>query len=334
MADESKVNESLARSLERLENVLERLETRLDKLEAPDRERGMEERDEERAGRREEREAERAEREAEKEAERADRRAERGEGRGPRFGSGFPFDTDFPGTIHEVVTEAVESVMPGRESQRTTRDFKISNFTGIEIGGAFAVEIVRSDSYSVSITAEDELFKNLDVSKDGATLRVGHSRHIGWRAQISRPRARISLPVLKELRLSGATRATISGFSSTEAFKMNLSGASGVSGDITAGDAEFELSGASHARLAGSAKDVIINSSGAVHVELGGFSVHNASVKLSGASHTTVKMDGRLDARLSGVSHFSWIGNPTMGNIRTSGASVLSKQQQPATDTA
>ena len=234
---------------------------------------------------------------------------------------------DFPHTAPPPPPgDSPENEISSRESQKKTEEFTLCDFTGIEIGGAFEVEIVRSDSYSVSITAEDELFRNLDVSKEGEILRIRHSRHIGWRAQITRPRARITLPVLKELHLSGATKTAISGFSSAEAFKLKLSGASRVSGEITAGNAEFELSGASRARLTGSAKDVIMDASGAIHMELGDFSVHNAAVKLSGASHITVKMDGKLDARLSGASHFSWIGNPVMGDIRTSGASRLSRE--------
>ena len=213
-----------------------------------------------------------------------------------------------------------------KESRRKTEELSIRDFSAIEVGGAFDVEIVRSDTYGVSITAEDDLFKNLDVSKEGDTLRIRHARHIGWRAQITRPKARIALPLLRELRLSGASRATINGFNSSEAFKLELSGASSVSGEITAGDAEIELSGASRAKLAGSAKDAVIEASGANHVDFSDFSVRNAAVKLSGASHVSLKIDGRLDARLSGVSHLGLIGNPVMGNIRTSGASRLSKE--------
>ncbi len=219
-----------------------------------------------------------------------------------------------------------ESNMFHRESHKKTEEFTLRDFTGIEVGGAFEVEIVRSDSYSVSITAENELFRNLDVSKEQNTLRIRHSRHTGWRAQITRPKARITLPVLKELRLSGVTRGTVSGFSSSEAFKLSLSGASSLSGEMTTGDAELELSGATRVRLTGSAKDAVIEASGANHMELGDFSVHNAAVRLSGVSHCTLRMDGKLDARLSGHSHFGYIGNPMMGNIRTSGVSRLSKE--------
>ena len=54
--------------------------------------------------------------------------------------------------------------------------------------------------------------------------------------------------------------------------------------------------------------------------------VNNADVRLSGATSGTVNLNGRLDADLSGASKLSYLGEPTMGNINTSGASTLSKK--------
>ena len=207
-----------------------------------------------------------------------------------------------------------------------TEEFNFSDFTRVEVGYAFEVEVVQSDSYSVSITADDNLFKNLKVSKEGETLKIGHSRHISWRLRTSRPKARITMPVLNGLKLSGASKGTVSGFSSSEDFKLNLSGASRVTGEITAGDAELDCSGASRVELTGSAKDAVIEASGASRMELGGFSVHDAAIKLSGASRSTVKLDGTLNATLSGASKLRWIGNPIVGDIKTSGASTLSNK--------
>jgi hypothetical protein len=220
-------------------------------------------------------------------------------------------------------------VMPDindNESNRKSEDYSYKDFTNIEIVGTFDVEITRADSYSIGITAEDRLFRNLDITKEGDTLRIHHSRHLGWRAWITRPRVRISMPVLKNLRLSGASKATASGFNSTEPFKLEVTGASSFAADLTVGDAEIKLSGASNARLNGSARDIVIEASGANHLDIRNFPVNNAAIKLSGTSHMEAKVNGRLDARLSGVSHLTIGGNPIMGNIRTSGASQLVKE--------
>lgn len=236
-----------------------------------------------------------------------------------------------------------QGVMVTGSGNLKTESFNFSDFTGVEVGSAFEVEVVQSGSYSVSITADDNLFDYIQVSKEGTTLkiRLKMAQYIA-----TTTRAEITMPQLRSLELSGATRGTVSGFSSTENLGMEVSGASSldlmemsagdveleisgasrVNGDIAAGDADFDVSGASNVQLQGSANDIIVDASGASSAELAAFPVHNANVILSGASNGTVNLDGRLDADLSGASRLSYIGQPTMGTINTSGGSTLRKE--------
>ena len=226
-----------------------------------------------------------------------------------------------------------------------TEEMDFSDFTIVEVGSAFEVEITQSDSYSVSITADDNLLDYIQVSKTGDTLTIGLKS--GYSYQSLTLRAKITMPELYELELSGATRGSVEGFSSSHRFilglsgassldmfdmsagdiEIDLSGASRVTGDITAsGDAPFTLSGASTIELEGTANDLLIGASGASNLELSDFHVHNANVNLSGGSRATVNLDGRLDAELSGGSHLHYIGEPTLGDINTSGGSTVSKK--------
>jgi hypothetical protein len=225
-----------------------------------------------------------------------------------------------------------------------TQEFNFSDFARVEVGYAFEVEITQSSSYSISITADDNLFDYILVSKQGTTLkiRLEPTKHYAF----TKLQTKITMPQLDGLGFSGATRGTVSGFNSTEnmdievsgASSLNLvemaagdvefdiSGASRVTGDITANDADFTVAGASTVQLDGSANDIVVDASGASHVKLTAFPVSNADVTLSGASSGTVNLDGRLDADLSGASKLLYIGEPTMGTINTSGASTLSKK--------
>ena len=202
-----------------------------------------------------------------------------------------------------------------------TQTYDYTDFTRVDVGYAFRVEITQSDSYSISITAPENLFPHIQVSKEGETLKIG----LAQPAPIRGAKAEIAMPDLRALNFSGATKGTITGFSSSNDINLDLSGASNLAGDIQAGDAAVMLSGASRVELEGSAKDININASGASRVNLSRFPVNNAQVLLSGASTGTVNLNGRLDADLSGASKLSYIGEPTMGNINTSGASTLSK---------
>lgn len=226
-----------------------------------------------------------------------------------------------------------------------TREFNHSNFTRIEVGTAFEVEVVRSDSFSISITMDDNLFDYLNVSKSGETLEIRLKSGYGYISHTAI--AEITMPELRKLDFSGATDGTVSGFSSAQDLAVGLSGASSLDMvDMAAGDVDFGLSGASHLTggmtadgdvrfdisgassviLSGSADDLDADVSGASRLALDDFPVNNASIELSGASNGTVNLDGTLNADLSGASHLYYIGEPTLGELKTSGASSISKK--------
>jgi len=224
-------------------------------------------------------------------------------------------------------------------------DFDYRDFTKIEVGYAFGVEVIRGDSYLVRITVDDNLYEYLDVTKNGDTLYIKLKPTYMY-TNVTR-KATINLPDLESLGLSGASKAKVSGgFSSSHAVdfdlsgasyldvdsmkagntNFNLSGASRALGSIELADGRFSLSGASSLELQGSAGDVDIDASGASHLELSDFSVVDADMNLSGASSITIDASGRLNGNLSGGSRLTYMGNPTMGSISASGGSTISQK--------
>jgi hypothetical protein len=47
---------------------------------------------------------------------------------------------------------------------------------------------------------------------------------------------------------------------------------------------------------------------------------------LSGASHAVINLTGTLNVNASGASSLQYIGEPTLGNIITSGASTVNRK--------
>jgi hypothetical protein len=227
-----------------------------------------------------------------------------------------------------------------------TIDMNFSNFTHVDAGYACEVEIIQSDSYGVSITAGDNIIKSVKVVEEDGTLKIRRTLSSLHGLIPGTFNAKITMPVLSRLDLSGACKGNVGGFSSENDFTINLKGASSldivnmsagdvkfklvgaskVNGQITAGNAEFNIEGAGRVKLEGSAKNMVIDAIGASHVDLATFQVGNADVKLQGASHSTINTDGNLDANLSGASKLYWLGKPVMGNIKTFGASTVSSK--------
>ncbi len=209
-----------------------------------------------------------------------------------------------------------------------TRTEDHSDFTKVTVSHAFDVEITQASSYLVRITLDDNLFQHLEVFTTGETLTIRLQSGFSYTSTLGRPpltlQAEITMPDLEEVQLSGATVADVDGFSVSHPFVAGISGASRLRGTyVTTGDVSFTVSGASTVELSGTGGDLTAAVSGASRLELTNFAVHNASVEMSGGSQGTVNLDGRLDANVSGASALLYIGNPTLGDINTSGLSTV-----------
>jgi hypothetical protein len=208
-----------------------------------------------------------------------------------------------------------------------TRTESHTDFTKITASHAFDIDITQSSSYLVRITLDDNLFQHLQVFKTGDPLTIRLQLGFSYTPAPGRQltiQAEITMPDLDEVQLSGATRADVDGFIVTHSFVAGISGASRLRGTyVTIGDVSFTVWGASTVELSGSGGDLTPTFSGASRLELRNFPVNNANVDLSGASQGTVNPDGRLDATASGASTILYLGNPTLGDITTSGGSTI-----------
>lgn len=199
----------------------------------------------------------------------------------------------------------------------------VADFDAVNVSNAFEAEIRHADRFQVIIRVDDNLLKHVRVAKEGRTLLIG-LRHEGrYRLKSATLRAEVTMPRLTGLGLSGASRVTVSGFQASETLEVDASGASQLSGDIEAEQAQLRLSSASQVILTGSARKLTIDGSGASRFDLSGFDVVDVLATLSGASTARVAATGRLDARLSGASHLTYTGSPTLGEIARSGASSV-----------
>ena len=227
------------------------------------------------------------------------------------------------GTSTALVLRGLPGVLVG-SGNLETEQYAFVNFTRIEISRAFEFEIEQSDSYGINVTADDNVMDYVQVIRDGETLKIRLTGIISLQ-QVTL-RASVTMPELSGLTVSGASRGTVSGFSSTDNMDITVSGASMVTADITAGHIGFDVSGASIVQFEGSADDMVAVVSGASTFDLGDFTVNNANVNISGASTGTINLSGTLDANVSGASTLLYIGDPVMGTIDVSGASTLGKK--------
>jgi hypothetical protein len=189
----------------------------------------------------------------------------------------------------------------------TIRDFEIADFTAVEAGSAFDVEIEQSPTYSVQITASESILDNVVVEKTGESLRIG-VREFGMIFGSRHYEARITMPELAELKLTGSTRATVTGFKSASDLKVEVSGASDLDLDAEAGIFSAVVSGSSELNVKVKSTTATIKLGGASDAKLdlvtGNF-VYDLSGSSSGkgviqATSTSLYLSGASDIEISG----------------------------------
>jgi len=235
----------------------------------------------------------------------------------------------------EVVTGSGET---------STFEMDYADFTRVEIGTGFDVEITRADDYYVSITVDKSLYEYLSIGTRGDTLHVGLKDNYVYTAAARR--AVIRLPDMRRLELAGGSRATVTGFSVSHSIDFNLSGGSNlmlspmqvgdgsfvlsggssVTGDIEMSNGRFDLSGGSRLNLTGAATYIKVKASSASDVILAEFPVPSAGIELSGASHAVINVSDTMDVNLSGASSLEYIGNPKLSSMQMSGGSTLNQR--------
>ena len=219
--------------------------------------------------------------------------------------------------------------------------FDFSGFTRVRIERALSVDILKADSYSVTIGDD---FSRIRMEVIGDTLCI-ERRGIDWIAPFHpRPHVVITMPVIRELTLGGACQSKVIGFQSSDNlllklsgacqmemnsvtvgnFKADISGASNLTGDLTYnGEALLKVSGASRVVLQGTGNTARMDISGASQARFGNLAIRTAELKLSGASSAQLKIGEHLDFDISGASRMEYTGNPVIGRMQIAGASVI-----------
>ena len=91
-----------------------------------------------------------------------------------------------------------------------TNQESIRDFTAVDVSSGFNVEISESNSYSVRVTADDNVIEYVEIRKSGDTLVVGLRWGYSFRSVTLN--AEITMPELYSLELSGGSQGKIEDF--------------------------------------------------------------------------------------------------------------------------
>lgn len=189
-----------------------------------------------------------------------------------------------------------------------TRQIRVPGQTSrIDIGDAFdAVIRTGRPSPSAAVTIDDNLVDRLRIDVDGDRLSID----LDGQVRDATLRLEIELVGLREVDLSGASRARIEG-TLMDDVTVGASGASRIEvGAVELDELVADVSGASEVRIEGTSQHVRAEVSGASTLSLADLETEEAELDVSGASSAEITVLGRLEAAASGASSVRYGGDP------------------------
>ncbi|GAB3251410.1 hypothetical protein GCM10027347_09830 [Larkinella harenae] len=207
-------------------------------------------------------------------------------------------------------------------AQEETRTFNVSNFDKLDLGSAFTIHVTRGNGFKVTASGRNSDLEDLEAKVVNGTLQVRYKDKLGWNRNRQRVTVNVSMPSLRAIDFSGASRSDVTGFRNLKELDIDISGASSSTIEVDAERLTVDLSGASSVTLTGQAKRLEGEVSGATTLKAYDLKVASAKVDLSGASSARVHVTDRLDAEASGASNLTYRGAASIRS-NTSGASSI-----------
>lgn len=179
----------------------------------------------------------------------------------------------------------------------------VPSFTGVNISGAYDVEIVVQKEQSLEIEGDDNLLSLIETDVRDGVLEVSNKKSFSTKNKLH---LRISVPTLDSISTSGASDVVASGIKSDE-FHIDTSGAGSV-------------------QVSGETKTLEMEMSGAGDVDAKELHAEKVTVSSSGAANAEVYASQELHADVSGAGNVTYYGDPKTVKGDTSGAGSVTKR--------
>jgi hypothetical protein len=227
---------------------------------------------------------------------------------------------------------AIAAFQAGLLAQLTVKDpnaevREAKNFHGISVGNAFDVLLVQGNEEAVAVSASDDKFRdNITVEVKNGILVIGLAKG-KWNMNIGnrKLKAYISFKTIDKLDISGACNVRVEGLLRADDLRLELSGASDLRAKLEVAKLSVNLSGASDVKVEGTVTQLNIDASGASKFKGFELATDYCNASASGASDIKITVNKELSVHASGASDIDYKGNGVIRDLKTSGASNVSK---------
>jgi hypothetical protein len=174
------------------------------------------------------------------------------------------------------------------------------DFSGVEVGGVFNVEVTAGKEFAVEVQADDNLLPYIKTSVSHGILEIETTERLESNTPL---RVRVSAPDIESIQVSGVSEVSLAGVANSSL--------------------EVGASGKSKVKVDGQTDELNIDVSGASSIDADGLKSRTASASASGASRVSLFVTEELTSSASGVSTIAYSGSPINVTKTVSGGSKV-----------
>lgn len=207
---------------------------------------------------------------------------------------------------------------------------KVSNFTGIAIGGSIKTYVKIGNTESLRLEGDQEAIDQLITEvKDGTlSIRPKNSEWKRWfknNSNNTRVTAYITVKKLTSLALSGSGSIEVEQTINTNSLDVALSGSGSIKATVNTQTFDAAVSGSGGLNISGKAKKADIAVSGSGGFSGRAFSAENVDAHVSGSGSVYIDAQKSIDAATSGSGSVNYTGNPSSVSKASSGSGRVRK---------
>lgn len=203
------------------------------------------------------------------------------------------------------------------------------SYTGIIISGAIDLYASQSDQEVVVVSASEEKYRERIITevKNGILHIYYNDKGLQFASGSKKLKAYVAFKKIESITASGSSDVYINGVIKGDVLKIDLSGSSDFKGAVDLNTLSLIQSGSSDSQISGRAEHVSINVSGASDVKGYDLMSQYCEATASGASDIQITVLKELNAAASGASDIYYKGDGLTRNIKSSGASSVTRKQ-------
>jgi hypothetical protein len=198
----------------------------------------------------------------------------------------------------------------------------LDTFHAIDVGGAFEVELIKSNEEKIIIETDDNIMPYIKTRVSGGELDIDNTEDINNPTEL---KLTIYYKSIDEIDISGAASLYSADILEASNFEMDCSGASEITLKLDVGSFDADFSGASKMEFEGKVKSAEFDLSGASVLRAYGLEINDLELDASGAATVKVLVIDRISIEASGASSVRYKGDPSIELNGVSGASSVRK---------